>query len=127
MAFCEHMYVISHVTYEDFPPYIEKWYTPKIPHNIILIKKYFANILFFYYELAAVKMSAQELLFILIQSASVAKFLNFIPVFLIKPLVFILSSITSGAFPFTITRHEVVPSYKTHYNYKKLHIGLNSI
>ena len=33
MAFCVHRYVISHVTYEDFLPYIEKWYTPKIPHN----------------------------------------------------------------------------------------------
>ena len=36
MAFCVHMYIISHVTYEDFPPYIEKWYTPKIPRNNII-------------------------------------------------------------------------------------------
>ena len=33
MAFCAHMYMISHMTYEDFLPCIEKWYTPKIPHN----------------------------------------------------------------------------------------------
>ena len=36
MAFCVHMYIISHVTYEDFLPYIEKWYTPKIPHNSLI-------------------------------------------------------------------------------------------
>ena len=71
-------------------------------------------------NLQMLKISTEELLLILIQSASVPKFLNFIPIFLIKPLVLILSSITCGAFPFTITRHEVVPSYKTHYEYKQI-------